>query len=121
VSRKSKLRSEGLVALTTWHPLSAKVGTSFADRRRSLDRYGSLADSKPRSSFIYISNILCVSALCLVARLVGRPKVMYYFDFIPSFCKSFPRATRVHHSAFILDNKALTVYFCLEKMYNLKV
>jgi hypothetical protein len=41
-SIKSRLRPEGSITLTTWHPLSTTVDTNFVDKRRSLGRYSSL-------------------------------------------------------------------------------
>jgi hypothetical protein len=39
--------------LTTWHPLSAKVGNHFADKRPSLGRYSSLGTQTMESVYMY--------------------------------------------------------------------
>jgi hypothetical protein len=78
----------GFAALTAWHPpLSTKLGTNIADKRRFLGRYSSLADS------------------CHGVYFSIRTKLLWYWE-----CQSqlnrvtvkCPRQRRAHHRHVLL-------------------
>jgi hypothetical protein len=56
-------RCRGSATLTTWHPISAKVGTNVSDKRQSLGRYSWLAGYSHRVVIIKISKTRSIYAV----------------------------------------------------------
>jgi hypothetical protein len=58
--KKTELTAGGSVALTTRHPVFAKVGTNFADKRRSIGRSVYFACGLKAMEFSLVLVCVCV-------------------------------------------------------------
>jgi hypothetical protein len=57
------------VALTTWHHLSAKIGTNLANKQRSLGRYNLLTDSDHAVCLFSFLNVLTKSSILITLKM----------------------------------------------------
>jgi hypothetical protein len=99
-----KLRSEGFVTLTMQHHLSAKVGTSFVDRRRSLDRYSSLAEYN-HWVFFFLFRVSSFSVEVPLLCYAPDSQLMIFTLNLTNFCNVFFSSARFcpSSSLFISD------------------